>query len=205
MAKKFGFPKVEKYLRNYGKFIVRQAKKIIKKKGKKDSGKLLNSLKYVIKKKKGKFDIEFLSAKHGEFIDKGVQGLGRSILPDESTAGQHGGAKMMPNRTYIDADTGKRKRSPYRFKHAYMRKGVMENYVMRKGISIPNEDGSPMGLKSMAFIIGRAIKAKGIEGISFYSQPISAFSKKLRKDLMREFETDVLNQIITRKRKSGNI
>ena len=57
----------------------------------------------------------------------------------------------------------------------------------------------------MAYIIGRAIKAKGIEGISFYSQPIAAFSKKLRKELMQEFEKDVLDQIITRKRKSGNI
>ena len=210
------FPKVEKYLRSYGKFIIRQARKIIKKKGKKDSGKLLRSLKYVLKDKKGIFDIEFLSARHGEFIDKGVQGLGKKILPQPgtnakgeslkgSTAGQHGGAKLRPIRTYIDAETGKRKRSPYRFKHAYMRKGVMENYVMRKGISIPNEDGSPMGLKSMAFIIGRAIKAKGIQGISFYSQPISAFSNKFRKELMEEFETDVLNQIIIRKRKSGNI
>ena len=89
-AKKFGFPKLEKYLRSYGKFIVRQAKKIVKKKGKKDSGKLLRSLKYKLKiNNKGKFDIEFLSAKHGDFIDKGVQGLGRKILPNESTAGQH--------------------------------------------------------------------------------------------------------------------
>ena len=177
---------------------------LTKKKGKKDKGVLLRSLKYVLKLKRGKFDIEFLSAKHGDFIDKGVKGLGRKNLPPGSTAGQHGGAKMRPNRTYIDAETGMRKRSPYRFKHAYMRKGVMENYVMRKGISISNEDGSPMSLKSMAFIIGRAIKAKGIQGISFYSQPISAFSKKFRKEIMEEFETDVLNLITQRKRKSGN-
>ena len=194
------FPKVEKYLRSYGKFIIRQARKIIKKKGKKDSGKLLSSLKYVLKEKNGIFDIEFLSAKHGEFIDKGVQGLGKKILPDGSTAGQHGGSKMRPNRTYIDAETGKRKRSPYRFKTANIRSSIMESYVQRKGIRIGD-----MSVKSMAFIVGRAIKAKGIQGISFYSQPISAFSKKFRSDLMQEFETDVLNQIITRKRKSGNI
>jgi len=198
MASK-NFPKVEKYLRSYGKFIVRQAKKIVKKKGKKDKGVLLRSLKYVLKLKRGKFDIEFLSAKHGDFIDKGVKGLGRKNLPPGSTAGQHGGAKMRPNRTYIDAATGKRKRSPYKFKTPNIRSSIMESYVQRQGIKIGD-----MSVKSMAFIVGRAIKAKGIQGISFYSQPISAFSKKFRQDLMQEFETDVLNQIITRKRKSGN-
>tara|TARA_R100000742_G_C4259382_1_gene77213 strand:+ start:232 stop:828 length:597 start_codon:yes stop_codon:yes gene_type:complete len=197
MAKKF--PKVEKYLRSYGKFIIRQARKIIKKKGKKDSGKLLSSLKYVIKEKKGVFDIEFLSAKHGEFIDKGVQGLGRKNLPSGSTA-----KNVKPNRTYIDAATGKRKKSPYKFKTSNIRPSIMQKYVRRKGLNFKNEDGTPMSIQSMAFIVGRAIKAKGIQGISFYSQPISAFSKKFRKDLMAEFETDVLNQIITRKRKSGN-
>jgi len=204
MAKK-KFPRVEKYLRKYGKFIVGQARKIIKKKGKQDTGKLLRSLKYVLKEKKGIFDIEFLSARHGDFIDKGVQGLGRSILPEGSTAGMHGGAKLRPIRTHVDAATGRRKRSPYRFKTANIRSSIMEAYIMRKGISIPNEDGSPMSLKSMAFIIGRAIKAKGIEGISFYSQPVAAFTGKLRKELMQEFERDVLDQIIIRKRKSGNL
>jgi len=215
MAKK-KFPRVEKYLRKYGKFIVGQARKIIKKKGKQDTGKLLRSLKYVLKEKKGIFDIEFLSARHGDFIDKGVQGLGWSILPKPgtnakgeklkgSTAGMHGGAKLRPIRTHVDAETGRRKRSPYRFKTANIRSNIMETYVMRKGISIPNEDGSPMSLKSMAFIIGRAIKAKGIEGISFYSQPVAAFTGKLRKELMQEFERDVLDQIIIRKRKSGNL
>tara|TARA_R110000824_G_scaffold211873_1_gene398129 strand:- start:844 stop:1194 length:351 start_codon:yes stop_codon:yes gene_type:complete len=116
----------------------------------------------------------------------------------------------MPNRTYIDADTGKRKRSPYRFRMgkngtSNMRPDLMQNYVMRKGISIPNEDGSSMSIKSMAYIIGRAIKAKGIQGISFYSQPVAAFTNQFRIELMQEFERDVLDQIIIRKRKSGNI
>ena len=205
------FPRVEKYLRKYGKFIVKQAKKIVKAKGKKDKGVLLRSLKYVIKDKKGKFDIEFLSAKHGDFIDKGVRGLGKGILPKPSTnakgeqlkgstAGQHGGAKLRPNRTYIDAETGKRKRTPYRFKTANIRSSIMESFVRRKGIKIGD-----MSVKSMAFIIGRAIKAKGIEGISFYSQPISAFAKKFKKEIMNEFEKDVLDKFTQRTRKSGNI
>ena len=58
-----------------------------------------------------------------------------------------------------------------------------------------------MSIQSMAFIVGRAIKAKGIQGISFYSQPISAFSKKFRQDLMQEFEKDVFDNLIHKKKK----
>ena len=199
MANTFGYPRVEKYLRKYGRFIIRQARKIIKKKGKVDSGKLLRSLKYRLTQKKGIFDIEFKSARHGDFIDKGVQGAPGILDGIDSTAGQHGGAKLRPNRTYIDAATGKRKRSPYKFKTPNIRSSIMESYVQRQGIKIGD-----MSVKSMAFIVGRAIKAKGIQGISFYSQPISAFSRKFREEIMEEFETDVLNLITQRKRKSGN-
>ena len=51
--KKFGYPSIEKYLRSYGKYIIRQARKIIKKKGKVDKGVLLRSLKYILKEKYG--------------------------------------------------------------------------------------------------------------------------------------------------------
>ena len=59
---KIEYKAVEKYLKSYGKFIVRQAKKIIKKKKKQASGKLINSLKFKIKKQRGKFSFERDSA-----------------------------------------------------------------------------------------------------------------------------------------------
>ena len=76
---------------------------------------------------------------------------------------------------------------------------------MRKGIQIPNKDGSPMSLKSMAYIIGRSIKAKGIQGISFYSQPISATRNLFKKQLLIEFKKDILNDITSRVRRTGNL
>ena len=202
---KIKYKAVEKYLRSYGKSIIKQARRIIKQKKKNDSGKLLRSLKYVLEEKSEKFNIEFLSARHGEFINKGVQGLGRRNLPKGSTAGMHGGAKLRPIRTYIDEVTGKRKRSPYSFKTPNMRSDIMQNYVMRKGIKIPNKDGSIMSIKRMSYIIGRSIKAKGIQGISFYSQPISATRNLFKKQLLIEFKKDILNNITSRVRRPGNI
>lgn len=186
---KIEYKAVEKYLKSYGKFIVRQAKKIIKKKKKQASGKLINSLKFKIKKQRGKFSFEFLMADHGKFINSGVTGLGKGILPPNSKA-----KNVRPNRTFIDVD-GRRKRSPYRFKSKNVKRGVLDKWIVRRGIAPRDENGKFISRKGLAFIIGRAIKAKGIQGISFYSQPISFSRNKFKKEMMDKFGEDILNVI----------
>ena len=195
------FPNVERYIDSYGKKIIRMAKRILKQK--KGSTKLERSLKYLVTYKKGKgYTIEFKSADHGKFIDEGVRGIGKSILlmeAPETRAGERG-AKMRPNRTYIDPITGKRKRSPNKFRSRHIKRGVMENYVKGFSFNVRDKDGKDtakkMSIKSMAFIVGRSIKAKGIQGISFYSQPVAAMRAKLRRDLMTNFGEDFLRQIL---------
>ncbi|QDP64661.1 MAG: hypothetical protein Unbinned4585contig1001_25 [Prokaryotic dsDNA virus sp.] len=193
------YKQAQKLLHKYGKSITRQAKKIIKSKKKKSSGALIKSIKYKVKKSRKGFDIEFLKTPYGEFIDKGVRGVGRSILPAGSTTGQHG-TKMKPNRTYIDELTGKRKRSPYSFrKNARKKSGSfyrsLDKWIIKKGIAPRDKDGKFISRKSMKYIVARGIKAKGIEGISFYSQPLAASRKNFRKNLMGALQEDVLNNL----------
>tara|TARA_R100000781_G_C4062004_1_gene121353 strand:- start:273 stop:905 length:633 start_codon:yes stop_codon:yes gene_type:complete len=187
---KYDYNKVRKYAKSYAKYIVRQAKKRISQKDKVDTGWLRNSLAYRVKwNRKGFIEIEWYYAKYGEFIDKGVQGLGKGNLPPNSTVGQHGGEKMMPNRTYIDVH-GKRKRSRFKFKTPGMPPDLMEEYVRRKGIQIDD-----MTVPQMAFLIGRGIKAKGIKGISFYTQPLSWSRNKFNKDLESMIADDLRTKI----------
>tara|TARA_R100000152_G_C6782027_1_gene218043 strand:+ start:5509 stop:6111 length:603 start_codon:yes stop_codon:yes gene_type:complete len=193
------YKQARKYLHKYGKSIVKQAKRILKQKKKSSSGNLISSIKYKVKFKRGKFDIEFDKAKYGEFIDKGVKGLGRSILPDGSTVGQHG-TLLRPNRTYIDPVTGKRKRSPYKFRRNASRMSggfysSLDSWIARKGINIVDDNGKPISKKSLRYIIARGIKAKGIQGVSFYSQPLAATRKEFRKRLMNALKADVLQHI----------
>ena len=68
MAKKYN--KIERYLRSYGKYIVRQARQILQKR--KSSGKLSKSLKYKLVKDEDGYDLKFLSAKYGDYIQKGL-------------------------------------------------------------------------------------------------------------------------------------
>ena len=187
--KNIDFKSVERYLKSYGKFIVRQAKRILKKKKKKASGKLYNSLKFKINKKKGSYSFEFLMSDHGKFINSGVKGLGKGILPKGSKA-----KNVRPNRTFIDVD-GKRKRSPYKYKSKNVKRGVLDKWIVRKGIAPRDDKGKFTSRKGLAFIIGRAIKAKGIQGISFYSQPIAFSRNKFRKEMMEKFGEDILKII----------
>ncbi len=177
--KKFGNPKLEKYLRSYAKSIVRQAKGLIKRKQKVDTGKLLRSLKYVLKHENGQYTIDFQGSKHADFINKGVRGRGGSVLPEGS---KHKGTSG--RKTFVDVD-GKRRLSPYRFKTKYPKLSAIKAYVKRKGITD----------KSAAFLVSRSIYAKGIQALSFYSQPIAATRNRLMKQLIKEFGEDLLDKI----------
>lgn len=185
---------IENYLKSYGKYIVRQARGILKQRGKDDTGKLSKSLKFKITQDKEGYDIKFLASKYAAFVNKGVSG----------TKG---------TRTYIDAD-GKRKRSPFKFKKQPP-SHVIEGWIKRKGLKGRSrgtkyklKDGTIKSRgagrfitrKSFAFIIARSIKKKGIPAASFYTQPLSYSYKLFKKEMVKHFKADVLNEIKTFKK-----
>jgi hypothetical protein len=188
------YDSIENYLKSYGKYIVRQAKQILSQKGKNVTGKLSKSLKYKIIKSKDGYDIKFLASKYAAFVNKGVSG----------TKGR---------RTYIDKD-GKRKVSPFKFKKQPP-SSVIEGWIKNRGIKGRSagtkyklKDGTVkrsgagrfMKRKSLAFLIARSIKRKGIPAASFYTQPLSYSFNKFKKDMMQHFKTDILNEIKTFKK-----
>ena len=170
---------IENYLKSYGKYIVRQARGILKQRGKDDTGKLSKSLKFKITQDKEGYEIKFLASKYAAFVNKGVSG----------TKGR---------RTYIDAD-GKRKRSPFKFKKQPP-SSVIEGWVKRKGIKGRDKKGRFITRKSLSFLIARSIKKKGIPAASFYTQPLSYSYKLFKKEMVKHFKADVLNEIKTFKK-----
>lgn len=170
---------IENYLKSYGKYIVRQARGILKQKGKDDTGKLSKSLKFKITQDKEGYEIKFLASKYAAFVNKGVSG----------TKGR---------RTYIDAD-GKRKQSPFKFKKQPP-SSVIEGWVKRKGIKGRDKKGRFITRKSLSFLIARSIKKKGIPAASFYTQPLSYSYKLFKKEMVKHFKADVLNEIKTFKK-----
>ena len=194
MAFGLKYDSIENYLKSYGKYIVRQARGILNKRGKNVTGKLSKSLKYKIVKSKDGYDIQFLASKYAAFVNKGVSG----------TQGR---------RTYIDKD-GKRKTSPFKFKKQPP-SSVIEGWIKNRGIKGRSagtkyklKDGTVkrsgagrfMKRKSLAFLIARSIKRKGIPAASFYTQPLSYSFNKFKKDMIQHFKTDILNEIKTFKK-----
>ena len=50
---------------------------------------------------------------------------------------------------------------------------------------------------SLAFIMGRKIKSQGIQGISFFSQPLGLEYKKLTEELLPAFVEDITTYLVT--------
>tara|TARA_R100001463_G_scaffold2133_1_gene9100 strand:+ start:676 stop:1212 length:537 start_codon:yes stop_codon:yes gene_type:complete len=168
------YDSIENYLKSYGKYIVRQARGILKSKGKDTTGKLSSSLKYKVTKEKEGFEIKFLASKYAAFVNKGVSG----------TEGR---------RTYIDKD-GKRKTSPFKFKKQPP-SNIIERWTVAKGIKGRDRKGRFITRKSLAFLIARSIKRKGIPAASFYTQPLSYSYKVFKKEMIKHFKEDVLKNI----------
>ena len=179
MAFGLKYDSLENYLKSYGKYIVRQARGILKKRGKNVTGKLSKSLRYDIVETKDGYDIQFLASKYAAFVNKGVSG----------TQGR---------RTYIDKD-GNRKVSPFKFKKQPP-SSVIERWIGNRGIQGRNRKGRFITRKSLAFLIARGIKRKGIPAASFYTQPLSYSFNKFKKDMIQHFKTDILNEIKTFKK-----
>jgi hypothetical protein len=171
------YTNVERYLESYGNYIIRQGESILSKRT--NTGNLSRSLDFTVFKTKKGYDIRWTAASYGEFVDKGVSGV-------------------ISKRYYYAVD-GKRKRSPYR----YITKGppqyVLRAWIKMKGIKGRQKKGASKGKggqfmsrESLAFLMSRSIKNKGLKAMSFYSQPIAysfkVFKKQLEDNLAKDLE-----------------
>ncbi len=167
------YKSVEKYLNSYGKYIVRQAKKLLK--FNTATGNLQASLKHKVKETKDGYELKFLASKHAAFLNKGVSG-------------------NKVRRTYID-ERGKRKASPFRFRSKQPPSNVISDWTKIKGIRGRDRKGRFITRKSLAFLIARSIKSKGIRALSFYTQPLSWSYNEFKKEMEKAFKDDVLKGI----------
>jgi len=170
---------LQKYIDSYGRYLVRQAKKILKKRG--DTGKLEKSLTYIVDVSKKGFSISLISAKHGEYISKGVSGT-------------------KTKRTYITKE-GKRKRSPFKYKASSNLRGLeaatetFRKYAKRKGLKGRGKDGRFITDKQLGFMIAESVKKKGIKAASYYTKPLSMSFSVFKKKLGENFAKDIINEI----------
>ena len=168
---------LERYLNSFGKYIVQQSRTNLTK-GKKNVNKsLYNSINFKVMTDANGFSVKFFMNSYGTFVDKGVSGT----------------EEKQQYKSY----TGKETTSPYSYKSNQPPTGIIEKWIKKRGIKARDEKGrfTPITRKSLAFLIARSIKMKGIKSTSFFQRPMQLGLKKFGKEMLGSIKEDILKEL----------
>tara|TARA_R110002012_G_scaffold36943_1_gene103966 strand:- start:1510 stop:2049 length:540 start_codon:yes stop_codon:yes gene_type:complete len=165
---------IERYLNSFGKQVVNRAKGNLKKA--KKGGRLEQSIKFKVVPDADGFTLQFYMSSYGQFVDKGVSGTQKK-------------------RKYKDYQS-KTISSPYKYTNKQPPAGILAKWISRKRIKgRDKKSGRFITNLSLAFIIGRAIKRDGIQGISFFQKPLGLGLKQFGKDLLGNVKQDIIDTL----------
>jgi hypothetical protein len=103
--------------------------------------------------------------------------------------------------------TQKNQKAPfsYRFENPSRKhRAALKKWIKQKGIKARDEKGrfKKMSADSLAFVLGRAVKRKGIVGLRFYTKAYTAVSKRYKGEFTEALSKDISAMM---KAKLGNI
>lgn len=162
-----------KALDYFGTKVVNKSKGNLKRKKKKASGKLINSIGYKAKVSKNSFELSFEMEDYWTFVDYGVKGVGG---------------------TKADGSSWKKKRvnnSKYKYKKAKPPLMAFNGWTIRKGIAPRNKAGQFTSRKGLLFAISTSVFHTGLETTSFFTKPFEKEFKRLPDDLVKAYALDV--------------
>jgi len=168
---------LEKYLNSFGKQVVNRAKGGLQK-AKGGGSNLEGSIKFKIVKDKKGFSVQFYMNSYGTFVDKGVSGT-------------------QTKRKYKNYEN-KVVSTPYSYTTKQPPPSLLSKWISKKGIKgRDKKSGRFISNMSLAFIIGRSIKKKGIQGISFFQKPLMLGMRQFGKAMMGALKEDIIAGITT--------
>ena len=168
---------IERYLNSFGKQVVNRSKGNLQK-AKGGGTNLENSISFKVITDADGFAVQFYMSSYGTFVDKGVSG-------------------NKQKRTFKDYEN-KTVSSPYKYTNKQPPPGILAKWIKKKGIKgRDKKTGRFISNMSLAFIMGRAIKRDGIQGISFFQKPLGLGLKQFGKDLLGSLKEDIIEGLIT--------
>ena len=180
---------VQEEMNAFAKYVIIQARANLtrgikvggKKRPKKDTGKLYNSLKYDLNVSKNSFGLDFIMAEYGIYQDAGVKGKDPSkVSPNSKIKGQ-----QAPNSKYRfgSGKTGN-------YKDFVL---SLEKWAKRKNVRLRDKKGkfTKGNYKTIAHIIAGNIYNRGIKPSLFFTKPFKKAFKNLDKDIVKAFRLDV--------------
>ena len=174
------FKNTENIISQFCSKLIEKARANLNKEGKRAKGTLFNQMSYDIEKTEDNIKgvISFGSAEdYWIFVDQGVKGAG----------GFKGSGRMRGQGSDFRFGTGKGPKGG-------LRKAIPK-WIKTKGIKGRDKKGRFIKDKSLAFLIARSIKQKGIERTRFISKPYNDMIEDLKVDLTRAMAEDMDNSI----------
>ena len=168
---------LERYLNSFGKQVVNRSKGNLQK-AKGGGTNLENSITFKVVTDSDGFTVQFFMDSYGTFVDKGVSG-------------------NKTKRKYKDYKN-KTVSSPYSYTTKQPPPGILAKWISKKGIKgRDKKSGRFISNLSLAFIMGRAIKRDGIQGISFFQKPLMLGMKQFGQDLLGAVKEDIIEGLTT--------
>jgi len=165
---------IERYLNSFGKQVVNRAKGTLQKR-KGGKTRLEKTIDFKLVSTDEGYSVRFFMADYGTFVDKGVSGT----------------EKKQKFQNY----QGKVITSPYKYTTKQPPSGILDRWVVRKGIAPRDERGRFIKRKSLVFLIARKIKRDGIKGIAFFQKPLMLGLRQFGSNMLENVKEDIINNL----------
>lgn len=162
------FAKTQEALNKFAKYVVSQSKANLTRSKKNASGNLRNSIGYDLKVNPNSFELEFIMAEYGMFVDEGVQGSKSSYLESRNSRFEFSGRfKTIPTKS-------------------------LDRWVVRRGIKgVRDEKGRFIKRDSLKYLIAKSIYEKGIKASLFFTKPFEKAFDNLPKEIVEAYALDI--------------
>jgi len=167
------FKKTQEALKTFAETVVKESKKLARKKFKNTSGNLEGSIGYALNVYENSFSLEFTLAAtkdgvpYGSFVDLGVKGSKSNYITNRD--------------------------SPYKF--SGNKKSIppqaLDKWLVRKKLAPRDKEGKFIDRRSIKFLIARSIYEKGIEARKYFTKPFEDNFNKLPNDVIDAFGLDI--------------
>ncbi len=165
-------------LQKFGKTVVKDGRKILKKNDMGNDTKLYKDFDYIVQANATSVDLIFEfgeATKYWDFVNEGVKGSG----------GFKGSGKMRGQG------------SPYKFKGKNIKEGVVKDWIISKGIKLRGKGGrfiekSTSNINSAAYVIGRAIAQRGLKRTLFFTNPFEQELNNQEDNILNALGDDVM-------------
>ena len=169
---------VEISLNDFAKSVIKQSRANLKRMGKNASSVLSKSLGYELNVHRQSFSLRMLMEDYGEFVDKGVKGVGG---------------------TKVDGTTWKKKKvtnALYKYTTKRPPHTAFNGWSIRKGLAPRAVKGTSAGgqfttRRSLLYALATSVYHTGLETTNFFSLPFAKEFKKLPDELVEAFALDL--------------